>query len=103
MTEEREPPFEFVPDHPFKKGEKVYVIDPNGYDIWEGQITDVKDNTYHVHYPEYPEDDGPITETAKRVLVQTKRNKDIFTKQEKIRAERENQEEDDDYVDEDDE
>lgn len=106
MSDDPAPEFEFVADHKFAKGEKVYVIEPNGYDIWEAEINEVKSNgTYAVHYPAFPEDDCDISEEDKRILVQTKKNKKIFDEQEEVRNEKEEESEeaeDHDYVEEDD-
>lgn len=105
MSDEPAPEFDRA-EHTFTKGEKVYVIDPNGYDIWEAEITEVKENSVSVHYPEYPEDDGEIQNDTKRVLAQSKKNKKIFEDQEAVRNEKDNEEEQDeedqDYVEDDD-
>jgi hypothetical protein len=75
------PQFQVVEGHEFKPKEKVFVIDPNGFDIWEAVITSVRAGKYSVHYPEYPEDDQEIEDTA-RILVDNRANRRIFKSQE---------------------
>lgn len=77
---EDKPQFEVI-DHEFKVKEKVYVIDPNEYDLWEGEITDIQDGKYSVHYPEFPEDDEVLEDTS-RILAKTRVNTRIFNNQE---------------------
>jgi hypothetical protein len=79
------PAFEFVADHEFRLKEKVLVIDPNGFDLWEGVIQEIEDNTYTVTYPEYPDERDAFTDLS-RVLVATKTNLRIFKEQEMIRS-----------------
>jgi hypothetical protein len=75
------PRFQVVEGHEFKPKEKVFVIDPNGFDIWEAVITTVRGGKYSVHYPEYPQDDQEIEDTS-RILVDTRANRRIFHTQE---------------------
>lgn len=82
------PDFERVENHQFQKDEEVYMIDPNGLDLWEGIIEKVEGNKYSIHYPEFPTDDEDV-EGTDRVLVRTDKNKEIYNNQEKIRAEKE--------------
>ena len=77
---EEKPQFEVV-EHEFKVKEKVYVIDPNEFDLWEGEITDIQDGKYSVHYPEFPEDDEVLEDTS-RILAKTRVNTRIFNIQE---------------------
>ena len=64
----------------------VYVIDPNGFDIWEGVINSgFQNNVYEIHYPDFPEDDGPAHYT--RVLRRVPNNKQIYDEQEMRRNE----------------
>mgnify|MGYP001107914598 CR=1 FL=1 len=79
------PQFDRPENYVFKEEEIVYVIDPNGYDIWEGQISKIVGDAYAIHYPEYPEDDGELNGTE-RILPQTEKNKDIFRIMEHVRS-----------------
>jgi hypothetical protein len=78
------PLFEIVPEHEFKVKEKVLVIDPNGYDLWDGIITSTKNGHFRVHYPEFPGDDQDFEDTS-RILVDTRVNRRIFKTQEAVR------------------
>jgi hypothetical protein len=82
------PAFEKVEGHEFAVGESVFVIDQNGYDIWEAQVVAVVGDKIAVHYPEYPEDDEELTGTD-RLLVATDANKAIFTEMEETRKQAE--------------
>jgi len=82
----KEPEFERVVDHEFKLKETVFMIDPNGYDIWEGQITSIEGLKFSIHYPDYPNDDE-VVEGTERMLVATKMNRRIFNNQEAKRSE----------------
>ena len=84
------PKFERVKNHKFEKDEKIYVIDENGYDIYEAIIKDINENNYSIHYPDYPQDDK-IFDNIKNFLVITPKNEKIFKKQDQIRLEIENQ------------
>ena len=74
------PQFEFI-EHEFKVKEKVYIIDPNEYDLWEGEIRNIEDGKYSVHKPEFPEDDE-VLEDSSRILAKTRINTRIFNNQE---------------------
>lgn len=78
------PEFDIIPDHEFKEGEKVYVIDPNGYDMWEAIILKKNKDKFSVHYPEYSDDDEELTGTA-RMLVKNKNNIELYKKMEEQR------------------
>lgn len=96
------PDFEFVRDHEFKVDEGVYVIDQNGFDIYEAVITDIDgDGVYSIHYPDWPDDDCTITDEDERLLAKTGRNVRIYRDQEKIRNENAKGEDSDDEDDED--
>ena len=95
MAEEEEEPefqFEYSPEHKYQIGEKIYVIDPNGYDIWEAEIVEIGTTSWFVHFPDYPEDDGQY-ETPDQFLLRTEKNRSIFEKQEKARKENQEEEE----------
>ena len=77
------PPFDRPEGHVFQEEENVFVIDPNGFDIWEAQITKIVNDRYAVHYPEYPQDDEELT-TA-RLLVASEKNQELFLKMENNR------------------
>jgi hypothetical protein len=77
----RTPKFERTKDHTYEVNEKVFVIDKNGFDIWEAQITTIQNGTYSVHYPEFPEDDEALPDTS-RILLDTRVNRRIFNNQE---------------------
>lgn len=76
--------FEIVKDHEFKVKEVVFVIDPNGYDIWEANITAVDGNKYSVHYPDFPNEDTVLDDKS-RILVDTRVNRRIYNNQETAR------------------
>jgi hypothetical protein len=78
------PAFEIVKDHEFKVREKVFVIDPNGFDIWEAVIVNANDGKIALRYPEYPADNEEFEDTA-RILVDTRVNRRIFNAQEATR------------------
>jgi hypothetical protein len=80
----KSPRFDAVEGHEFKPKEKVFVIDPNDFDIWEAIIVSVKDGKYKVHYPDYPQDDQEF-EDASRLLADTRTNRRIFNSQEAAR------------------
>ena len=79
----------------------VYVIDPNGFDIWAGVINSAFQNdVYKIHYPEFSDEDGPAHYT--RVLRRVANNKQIYDEQEMTRKEnRKMREEEEDEEDED--
>ena len=89
---EDEPDFEFDPEHKYQVGEKIYVIDPNGFDIWEGEIQEIGITTWSVHFPDYPQDDRKYR-TTNQFLLRTEGNKKIFEEQEKARKENNEEEE----------
>jgi hypothetical protein len=80
----RAPRFERVKDHVFEVKEKVFVIDKNGFDIWQAEISDIQNGTYTIHYLEFPDDDEKLAETS-RILVDTRINHRIFNNQESDR------------------
>jgi hypothetical protein len=81
------PEFERFPEHEFQIGESIYVIDPNEFDIWTAEVTEVLEDEIGVHYPDWPEDDGLVARS--RCLVISDKNKEIFEDQEETRAEKE--------------
>jgi hypothetical protein len=83
------PNFERFPDHEFQIGEPIYVLDPNEFDIWTAEVTEVLEDELGVHYPDWPEDDGPVPRI--RCLVVSDKNRVIFEDQERTRAEKERQ------------
>lgn len=81
----KQPEFEIDPNHEFKSKEKVYLIDTNGYDIWEAKITAVDGNKYTVQLLE----DRKHTETVEgteRLLAWTRANTKICKEQDIRRA-----------------
>jgi IS4 transposase len=78
------PAFERTSGYQFSVGEDVFVIDTNGYDIWEAQITAVVGASVAVHYPDYPDDDEELTGIA-RLLRVTDKNREIFDAMEQTR------------------
>ncbi|KAK8834377.1 hypothetical protein M9Y10_027685 [Tritrichomonas musculus] len=69
----------------YHKGEEVYVIDKNKFDIFKAVITHVHgQNKYVVHYPDFPQDDEIVNDRS-RILSKTKTNNKIFREQEFIR------------------
>ena len=79
------PKFDKDPKHVWKKGEKLFVIDTNGFDIYEAELKYVSPIAWHVHYPDYPEDDFTARSTE-RFLVMNETNLKIFDEQQNIRA-----------------
>jgi hypothetical protein len=78
------PKFEVVENHEFNPKEKVFVIDPNGFDLWAAVILAIDDGKYKLHYPEYPHDDQEL-DGISRILVDTRANRRIFNAQESAR------------------
>lgn len=69
----------------FHLKDEVYVIDPNGVDLWEGIIINNKPGSiFGIHYPGFPNDDEIIKGCA-RLLRRTPINDRIFHKQEELR------------------
>ena len=78
------PNFEKPVNHTFTAGEHIYVIDPNGFDLYAAEIRSIGENSWHIHYPLYPEDDFTAKNTS-RFLLKTEKNTAIFNEQESIR------------------
>ena len=93
MSDEEKPQFSKEPDHKFVEGEKIYIIDPNGFDIYQAEIRSYRNGTYDIHYPQYPSDDFTTTDTS-RFLVINEANQAIFNDQESVRVAKEIEEED---------
>ncbi|OHT06158.1 Mitotic apparatus protein [Tritrichomonas foetus] len=88
------PDFERDESHQFKVGESVFVIDPNGFDLWKATIRSIEENKFSLHYPEFPDDDE-IVEGTERLLERSRKNGRIFNEQEVRRSSaQENEEED---------
>lgn len=82
------PAFDFHRSHHnFHINQKVYVIDKNGYDIYEAVIKRIKGKAIYIHYPDFPNDDEIISGRNRkiRILEKTKKNNEIFEKQEEER------------------
>jgi hypothetical protein len=77
-------------EHEYTIGEKVYVFDENGFDIYEGNVEDIKNRLLFISYPEWPEDQGWVKRS--RVIPITERNEAIFAEQQRIRKEKEEEE-----------
>ena len=77
-------------DEKIHEGQKVYVIDHNGYDIYEAVIEVIYSSPtrYLVFYPEYETREEIFDKNL--ILCQNKINRSIFTSQENIRNLREN-------------
>ena len=82
---------EHLPDHVFQKGETVYVLDDNKYDIYAAEITEITDEGYNVYYPDYEVDE--LVTDQDRLFPKTINNNRIFNSQEKIRLQKEKQQE----------
>ena len=76
------PDFERI-KHFYANGEKVYCIDANGYDIWDGYVESYKKGYYRIRFVDFPNETSQVS--AGRLLMQTERNKKIFQEQEEIR------------------
>ena len=76
-----------APAHVFKKGETVYVIDGNEFDIYEAKITQINGDKYTIYYPDY-ELYEVIIDTRRLLPKNTKNNKE-FKRQERIRLKKE--------------
>ena len=94
-SEDEIPAFVKDPEHKFVTGEKIYVIDENGFDIYAAELRTVTENSWEVHYPQYAEDDFTAKDTT-RFLVINEENKKIFEEQESIRKCKDLEEEDED-------
>ena len=95
MPKEQKPQFDRDPFHKFAENEKIYVIDDNGFDIYEAIIKQVRNGIiYDVEYPDYPDDNFSTVSTA-RFLLRTEKNKAIYEQQEAIRVAKEYEEEED--------
>jgi hypothetical protein len=77
------PSFDRDPNHAFLRGEVVYVIDPNDYDIWEACVVKITDRRYCVSYKDNACDDEWVDK--RRVLAKNVVNFEIFEEQERIR------------------
>lgn len=95
------PNFDIPTNHTFTAGEQIYVIDPNGFDLYEAEIKSVGENSWHVHYPDYPEDDFTAKNTS-RFLLKTETNMKIYEEQETIRVAKQIEEEEESTVEPDD-
>ena len=84
------PDFEFIADYAFHEKEDVFIIDKNGFDIWDGIISIINDTKYFIHYPDYPNDDEIVEK--KRILPCTPKNNSIFKHQEIQRRKKEEEE-----------
>lgn len=82
------PKFSREDTHVYMKGEKIYVVDNNEFDIYEAVVQDIVDGTYKIHYPDYPDEDFSTKSTAS-FLVQNAVNNEIYEQQEKIRRAKE--------------
>ena len=93
MSDSEKPP-EFVrePEHKFTEKEKIYVIDPNGFDIYEAIIKKINNGSYEIDYPQYPSDNFTTTDTG-RFLVINDANKAIYENQETLRLAKDIEEE----------
>ncbi|OHT04007.1 hypothetical protein TRFO_28610 [Tritrichomonas foetus] len=87
-----DPKFDRPEGYTFKEEEEVYMIDPNGFDLWEGVITKIVEDKYAIHYPEFPQDDEEVTGTD-RILPRTDKNKDLYRRMENNRKSNEEEEE----------
>jgi hypothetical protein len=68
----------------YRTNERLFVIDANGFTLWQAEITRVRAGKYSVQYPEYPEDpedDQEVQDTA-WILADTRANCRIFRTQE---------------------
>jgi hypothetical protein len=84
-------------DHEFTVGEHVYVIDNNGFDIFDAVISDLQDSQIQVDYPDWPDDAGWVE--RERVIPSNRANDAIFNAQERIRKQKEREEEEEDDAD----
>ena len=87
MSDGQIPNFDYERDHELKPKERVLVIDPNGYDLWEGVVMSNDNGKVEIHYPEYPDEDEIIDgiDNQKRILVRNRTNTRIFRQQEMAR------------------
>ncbi|OHS93217.1 Mitotic apparatus protein [Tritrichomonas foetus] len=89
MSDTSTPPFDYTKDHELKPKEKVFVIDPNGYDLWAGVVQSNENGKVAIHYPEYPDEDEVIEGDAqKRILYNNRTNSRIYNNQEMKREEK---------------
>lgn len=92
---------ERVPDKQFVKGETVYVIDTNKFDIYKATIEHVFQDGYEVNYTEYDQRDTIAMDEVDRLLPDTRKNRAEYERQDKIRLAREQENDDDDFIDDD--
>jgi hypothetical protein len=77
------PSFEYELGHEFHRGEAVYIIDRNDYDIWEARVKKCGPKRILVSCDDEIDNNQWIK--TKRVLVQSEVNIAIFREQERIR------------------
>jgi hypothetical protein len=78
------PAFEIIEGYQFSRGERVFVIDPNGFDLWEGVISSVNKGIPTIRYLDGDAIDEKISDKS-RILAKTETNQEIFDSQEAIR------------------
>lgn len=76
--------FELILNHTFRSHEKVFVIDPNGFDLWEGVITSTARGRFKIRFPAFPGTEVDLKLSA-HLLVDTPSNREIFNKQDALR------------------
>lgn len=82
------PKFERDPDHEFKQGEEIFVIDENEFDIYKGRIISKQGLQFTIEYPDYDYKLEEITDTY-RLLPNNRTNKRIFQNQDSLRRQKE--------------
>jgi hypothetical protein len=80
------PLFHTEPRRQFSAGESVYVIDPNGYDIWEARITRIRRTRVFASVADDSERYQWID--LDRIIPKNDSNRAIFDIQERIRSEK---------------
>ena len=89
------PKFDHKNKTKIRENDEVFVIDNNGVDIWDAVVLhrEMRKNIYHIHYPDFPEDDEKIKGVT-RLLVKSQKNIEIFRMQEEVRRKKEEEIED---------
>lgn len=67
------PNFEVADNYTFKEKEGVFIVDENGFDIWEATIDRINGNKYSIHFTENITLIG-----TNRILPKTMKNKAIY-------------------------
>ncbi|KAK8843632.1 hypothetical protein M9Y10_024692 [Tritrichomonas musculus] len=82
-SELKKPDFDFNRKRSYLPNDDVFVIDKNGFDIFEAVVMSVTNSGYSIHYPDFPQNDEQVG--IERIIDKSEKNIDIFKKQEENR------------------